>query len=102
MSASEASKGEKVLYQTEDGRTRLQCRFEDQSLCLTQVQLAELFQTSVPNINLHLKAIFAEAELAGQATIKSCSMVRAEGRRHVTPPVVFRPDIPCRSLPFAA
>ncbi|CAH0174385.1 hypothetical protein [Roseomonas sp. CECT 9278] len=43
-----------LLYQTEDGRTRLECRFADDTLWLTQAQMAELFQTSVPNINIHL------------------------------------------------
>ena len=53
-----------ILYQTEDGRTRLQCRFDDQTLWLTQIQLAELFQTTVANINIHLKAICEEGEQA--------------------------------------
>ena len=46
-----------ILYQSEDGQTRVQCRFEQDTIWLTQAQMAELFQTSVPNINLHLKAI---------------------------------------------
>ena len=57
------SGGEFLLYQAEDGRTRIECRFENKTVWLTQVQIAELFQTSVPNINLHLKAIFSEGEL---------------------------------------
>ena len=73
-----------LLYQTEDGRTRIQCRFENESIWLTQIQLAELFQTSVPNINLHLKAVYAEGELAEAVTIKSYLIVRSEGRRQVT------------------
>jgi hypothetical protein len=77
-----------LLYQTEDGRTRIQCRFEDETLWLTQAQMAELFQTSVPNINLHLKAIFAEGELVPEATIKSHLIVRAEGARQVSRPVL--------------
>ena len=77
-----------ILYQTEDGRTRIQCRFEGDTLWLTQVQLAELFETSVPNINLHLKSIYAEGELAEAATIKSYLMVRTEGSRQVTRPVL--------------
>jgi len=60
---------ELILYQTEDGRTRIQCRFEDETLWLTQAQMAELFQTSIPNINLHLKTIFEEDELIQEATI---------------------------------
>lgn len=51
-----------ILYQSEDGRTRIQCRFEDETIWLSQAQLSELFQTSVPNINIHLKAIYAEEE----------------------------------------
>ena len=73
-----------ILYQTEDGRTRIECRFEAEMLWLTQVQIAELFQTSVPNVNLHLKAIYAEGELSEAATIKSYLIVRTEGARQVT------------------
>ena len=77
-----------ILYQTEDGRTRIQCRFENETLWLSQVQIAELFQTSVPNINLHLKAIYAENELTEGATIKSYLIVRSEGGRQVSRPVM--------------
>lgn len=52
--------GEIILYQTDDGRTRLECRFVDESIWLTQRLMAELFQTTVPNINQHLKAVFEE------------------------------------------
>jgi hypothetical protein len=88
MSDEPFTKSEIILYQTEDGRTRVLCRFEDETLWLTQVQIAELFQTSVPNINLHLKAIYAEAELAAEATIKSHLIVRLEGSRQVSRPVL--------------
>lgn len=72
-----------VLYQTEDGRTRIQCRFEDESLWLTQAQIAELFQTTPQNVTLHLKAIFAEGELTEGTTCKEYLQVRQEGRRAV-------------------
>jgi hypothetical protein len=75
---------EMILYQTEDGRTRILCRFEDETLWLTQAQIAELFQTTVPNINLHLKAIYSEGELQEPATIKSYLIVRSEGTRQVS------------------
>lgn len=88
MSDEPLPQSEIILYQTEDGRTRVQCRFEDETLWLTQVQIAELFQTTVPNINLHLKAIYAEGELAEEATIKSHLMVRLEGSRQVSRPVL--------------
>jgi len=73
-----------VLYQTEDGRTKVQCRFEEDTIWLTQAQMAELFQVTVPNVNLHLKAIFAEGELSPEATIKSYLIVRTEGVRQIS------------------
>jgi len=88
MSDEPLPQSELILYQTEDGRTRIQCRFENETIWLTQVQMAELFQTSVPNINLHLKAIYKENELADVATIKSYLIVRIEGTRRVSRPVL--------------
>ena len=76
--------GEIILYQTEDGRTRIQCRFENETLWLTQAQIAELFQTTPQNVTLHLKAIFAEGELAEAATCKDYLQVRQEGTRAVS------------------
>lgn len=73
-----------VLYQTEDGQTRIQCRFEEGSIWLTQAQIADLFQTSIPNVNIHLKEIYAEGELVEGATIKSYLIVRTEGARKVS------------------
>jgi hypothetical protein len=73
-----------VLYQTEDGRTRVECRFDDRTIWLTQGQLANLFQTSVPNVSSHLKAIFSEGELDRERTIKSYLIVRPEGQRQVS------------------
>ncbi len=84
MPDNKAPRSSLILYQTEAGRTRVQCRFEDETIWLTQVHLAELFQTSVPNINLHLKAIYVEGELDETATIKSYLIVRIEGAREVS------------------
>ena len=72
-----------ILYQTEDGHTRIQCRFEDDTLWLTQAQIAELFQVTVPTVNEHLKGIYAESELAAEATIRKFRIVRSEGARQV-------------------
>lgn len=52
--------GEFLLYQSEDGRSRLEIRFDGETLWLTQAQMADLFQTTSQNITLHLKAVFAE------------------------------------------
>ena len=79
--------GELLLYQTEDGKIRVECRFDEGTIWLTQAQIAGLFQTTVPNINLHLKAIYAEGEMAAEATIKSYLIVRSEGARQVSRPV---------------
>ncbi|MEQ1748973.1 MAG: virulence RhuM family protein [Prosthecobacter sp.] len=73
-----------ILYQTEDGRTRIQCRLENETLWLTQAQIAELFQVTPQNVTLHLKAIFAEGELSESATCKDYLQVRFEGSREVT------------------
>ncbi|MEO6755642.1 MAG: virulence RhuM family protein [Chthoniobacteraceae bacterium] len=84
MSHESLPKSEIILYQTEDGRTRIQCRFENETIWLTQAQIAELFQTTAQNVTLHLKAIFSEGELLEAATCKDYLQVRHEGRRQVT------------------
>ena len=72
-----------LLYQTEDGRTRIDCRFDGDSLWLTQAQMAELFQVTVPTVNEHLKGIFGEGELSPEGTVRKFRMVRSEGARQV-------------------
>ena len=72
-----------LLYQTEDGRTRIQCRFENETIWLTQALIAELFQKDVRTINEHLINIFDEDELAREATIRNFRIVRTEGKREV-------------------
>ena len=76
--------GEILFYQTEDGRTRLECRFEDESLWMTQAALAELYQTTPQNVTLHLKAIYADGELDQAATCKDYLQVQTEGGREVS------------------
>ena len=84
MSDEPLPNSEIILYQTEDGRTRIQCRFENETLWLTQAQIAELFQTTPQNVTLHLKGIFAEGELDETATCKDYLQVRLEGGREVS------------------
>ena len=83
MSGESLPQSEIILYQTEDGRTRIQCRFDDETLWLTQAQIADLFQTTPQNVTLHLKAIYAEGELGEAATCKDYLQVRSEGGREV-------------------
>ena len=73
-----------ILYETEDGRTRVECRFENETIWLTQALISELFQVTVPTVNEHLKGIFAEGELEAGATIRKFRIVRSEGHREVT------------------
>lgn len=76
--------GRVILYEPEDGVTRIACRFEEDSVWLTQALMAELFQVTPQNITLHLKAIYAEGELTEEATCKSRLQVRQEGAREVS------------------
>lgn len=75
--------GELLLYQTEDGLTRIECRFDEGSIWLTQAQIADLFQTSLQNANLHILNVLEEGELRPEATIKDYLIVRFEGEREV-------------------
>lgn len=76
-------RGELLLYQTEDGRTRVECRFEDDTLWLSQSLMAELFGKDVSTINEHLQNIYQEHELRPDRTIRKFRIVRLEGRREV-------------------
>ncbi len=76
-------RSELLIYQTEDGRTRIQVRLEDETVWLTQADMAQLFQTTPQNITLHLKNIFQEGELDERATCKDFLQVQVEGVRQV-------------------
>ena len=80
---SDAPQSQLILYRTPDGQTRVQCRFENENVWLTQALLAELFQTTPQNITLHLRAIYAEGELQEPATCKEYLQVRPEGGRQI-------------------
>jgi hypothetical protein len=72
-----------ILYQTEDGKTRIQCRFEEENLWLSQAQIGDLYQKDVKTINEHLLNIYEEKELAEISTIRKFRIVRIEGKREV-------------------
>ena len=78
MSADPLPQSEIILYQTEDGRTRVQCRFENETVWLTQKLMADLFHIGVATVNHHLKAIFAERDLMPGATIRRYRIVQSE------------------------
>ena len=73
-----------LLYRTEDGRTRIEVRLQDETVWMTQAAMAELYQTTPQNITLHLKAIYKEGELESRATCKEFLQVQSEGSREVS------------------
>lgn len=75
--------GEFLLYQTEDAQTRVQLRVSEGTVWMTQKQLAELYQVSVPAIAQHIRNVFAERELNPEATIKEYLIVATEAARNV-------------------
>jgi hypothetical protein len=75
--------GEILVYTSDDGRTRVECRFADQTIWMSQALIAELFQTTPQNITLHLQGIYADGELDPTATCKEHLQVRDEGSRQV-------------------
>lgn len=72
-----------ILYTTEDGRSQIKLRADQQTVWLTQLEIAELFDASKQNISLHLKNIFADGELDPAATVKQSLTVQTEGSRKV-------------------
>ncbi len=82
--ALEKNQGEIVIYQTGDGATKIDVRFVDETVWLTQQQMAELFQTSRSNVVEHIRHIYEEGELDEISTCRKFRQVRTEGNRQVT------------------
>lgn len=78
------NQGEIVIYQTDDGDTKIDVRFVDETVWLTQAQLCELYQTSKSNVSEHIKNIFEEGELEEDSTVRKFRTVQNEGERIVT------------------
>jgi hypothetical protein len=72
-----------LIYQAEDGKTKIDVQLQDETVWLTQAHLAELFQSSKQNVSHHIQSIFEEGELAPEATVKKYLTVRREGQREV-------------------
>ena len=82
--ALEENQGDIVIYQTEDGDTKIDVRFVDETVWLTQQQMAELFQSSRTNIVEHIQHIYEEGELDEASTCRKFRQVRTEGNRQIT------------------
>ena len=77
------SNGDIIIYQTEDGLTKINVKIENETVWLSQQQMAELFQTSKQNISLHTNNVFKEKELQEISTVKYSLTVQQEGNRKV-------------------
>ena len=73
-----------LIYQAENGETKLEVRLEDETVWLTQNMVAKLYQTTKQNISLHIQNVYKESELESEATVKKYLTVRQEGDREVT------------------
>lgn len=80
---AENKTGEIVIYQTENGQTKIDVRFEDETVWLTQAQLVDLYGSSKANVSEHIKHIFEEQELSKEATVRKFRTVQIEGSRQV-------------------
>ncbi|WP_010648816.1 virulence RhuM family protein [Oceanobacillus massiliensis] len=78
-----------LIYQTEDGNTKIDVRLANETVWMTQKAIAELYQKSVNTINEHIKNIYAEGELQESATIRKNRIVQTEGKREVEREVSF-------------
>lgn len=80
---TESTQGEVIIYQTDEGDTKIDVRFVDETVWLTQQQMAELFQSSRTNIVEHISHIYEEGELDENSTCRNFRQVRLEGSRMV-------------------
>ena len=78
-----------IIYQSEDGDTRVEVKFTGETVWLSQQQMADLYQTTRPNVVQHIRNIYADGELEEQATCKNFLQVRQEGNRQVTREIPF-------------
>lgn len=75
--------GEFLLYTTEDGKSRVECRFENETLWLSQKLMSDIFEVEVPTVNEHLKTLYESGEIDPDPTIRKFRIVRQEGSRQV-------------------
>ena len=78
-----------ILYTTEDGKIQIKLRTKDQTVLLTQREMAELFDVSTDNVGLHLKNTFEDGELSREATTEESSVVQTVGTRQFERPVTL-------------
>ena len=78
------NRGQVILYQTQDDQTRIEVLLEQETVWLTQGQMAELFQTTVPNVSMHIRNLFEEGELTKDSVVKEFLTTAADGKAYKT------------------
>ena len=78
------TKSELILYQTEDGHTHIEVRLQDETVWMSQLAMAELFQSTKQNISLHLKNVFDEGELLERRVVKEYLTTASDGKNYRT------------------
>ncbi len=84
MNMPDKLRSEVLLYQSDDGKTRIQVHFAGETAWLTQSQMAELFQTSIPNVSMHVRNVFREGELREESVVKDFLTTAADGKSYRT------------------
>ena len=72
-----------IMYQTDNGKIKINVRIEDETVWMTQRGISELYQKSVNTINEHIKNIYSEGELSESSTIRKNRIVQTEGERKI-------------------
>jgi len=83
LPAKQPPEGRFLLYQTEDGQTRIKCRLAGETIWLSQANIADLYQTTKQNVSLHLKNLYEEGELAENRVVKEYLTTGPDGKRYL-------------------
>lgn len=83
------NKSEILLYQTENGQTKLEVKLEDETVWLSQKQMSELFQKAKSTISEHIKNVYEEGELDKNSTVRKFRTVQQEGKRSIEREIEF-------------
>ena len=84
METEHTPKSELILYQTDDGGTRIEVRMQGETVWLTQNQMSELFQTTKQNVSLHIQNLFKEKELPESSVVKEFLTTAPDGKNYQT------------------
>lgn len=85
FSEENPSPSQLIIYQTQDGKARLEVRMDRETVWLSQNQMADLFQTTKQNVSLHIKNIFSEGELREDSVVKDFLTTASDGKNYQTP-----------------